>query len=115
MSIFALYHECDTVLDMAKTAYVTARVEKKLKTDAEKVLKSVGVKASDALTMFYKQVVIQQGLPFDVCTRSHVPNAETRRALREARDPKKIKTMKSAANVEEMFKQILGKNWRRSL
>lgn len=64
---------------MAKTAYVTARVEKKLKSDAEKVLKSVGVKASDALTMFYKQVVIKQGIPFDV----RIPNKETRKAIKD--------------------------------
>ncbi len=66
---------------MAKTAYVNARMDKNLKSKAEKILRDVGVKASDALTIFYKQVVIQQGLPFEVCTRSHVPNAETRRAL----------------------------------
>lgn len=66
---------------MAKTAYVTARVEKKLKTDAEKVLKTVGVKTSDALTMFYKQVVIQQGLPFDV----RVPNKKVRKTIADLR------------------------------
>ena len=110
-----VYNKCDTVEPMAKTAYVTARVEKKLKANAEKVLKSVGVKTSDALTMFYKQVIIQQGLPFEVCARSHVPNVETRRALRSAQDPKKVKRMASAATVEEMFEHILGKNWRRSL
>lgn len=108
-----MYNECDTIAPMAKTAYVTARVEKKLKTEAEKVLKTVGVKTSDALTMFYKQVVIQQGLPFDVCTRSHVPNSATRRALREARDPAKRAKMKSYATTEEMFKDILGKNWKK--
>ena len=64
---------------MAKTAYVTARVEKKLKTDAEKVFRGVGVKTSDALTMFYKQVVHVQGLPFEV----RIPNAETRKAIRD--------------------------------
>ncbi len=66
---------------MAKTGYVNVRMEKRLKAEAEKVLREVGVNASDALTMFYKQVVIQQGLPFEVCTRSHIPNATTRRAL----------------------------------
>jgi DNA-damage-inducible protein J len=66
---------------MKKTAYINARVEKKLKDDAEKVLKRVGVKTSDALTMFYKQVVLRQGLPFEV----RIPNAETRKAMRELR------------------------------
>ncbi|MBI5469874.1 type II toxin-antitoxin system RelB/DinJ family antitoxin [Candidatus Kaiserbacteria bacterium] len=68
--------------DMAKTAYVNTRVEKKLKADAEKVLEQIGVSTSDLMTMTLKQVVIQQGLPFDVCTRSHVPNKETRKTIR---------------------------------
>ena len=75
---------------MAKTGYINARMEKKLKSDAEKVFRDVGVNTSDAVTMFYKQVVIQQGLPFDVCARSHVPNAATRKALREAREDEKL-------------------------
>lgn len=98
---------------MARTAYINARMEKKLKADAEKVFREVGVSPSDALTMFYKQAVIQQGLPFDVCTRSHVPNAATRKALLEARNPAKRAKMKSYATTEEMFADILGKNWRK--
>ena len=70
---------------MAKTAYINTRVEKKLKTDAEKVLEQIGVSTSDLVTMTFKQVVIQQGLPFDACTRSHVPNARTRKAMRALR------------------------------
>lgn len=69
---------------MTKTAYVTARVEKKLKTDAEKVLKTLGVKTSDAVAMLYRQVVLQQGLPFEV----RIPNKETRKAIRDLQDGK---------------------------
>ena len=50
-----------------------------MKTEAEKVLRHVGVKTSDALTMFYKQIVIHQGLPFEV----RIPNKETRKAIRD--------------------------------
>lgn len=70
---------------MAKNAFVNARVESKLKKEAEAILSSVGVKTSDAVTMFFRQIVIQQGLPFSVCTRSHVPNTETQAAVDEAR------------------------------
>src|SRR3989338_7462393 len=98
---------------MDKTAYINARMEKKLKADAEKVFREVGVSPSDALTMFYRQAVIQQGIPFEVCTRSHVPNAAARKALREARDPAKRAKLKSYATTEEMFADILGKNWRK--
>ena len=98
---------------MAKTAYINARVEPKLKKAAEIVLERVGMNTSDAVTLLLHQVVIQQGLPFDVCTRSHVPNAETRRAIEELEDPKKRAKLKAYTSTDEMFEDILGKNWRK--
>ena len=65
---------------MAKTAFLNARIDPNLKTKAEKVFAGVGVSASQAITMFYRQVVLRRGLPFDVC----MPNAETVAALTEA-------------------------------
>jgi addiction module RelB/DinJ family antitoxin len=67
------------------------------------------VNTSDAITMFLQQVVIQQGLPFDVCTRQHIPNAETRKALRELDDPKKRSKLKAYVTTDEMFEDIFGK------
>ena len=69
---------------MAKTAYINARVENKLKKNAEKVLKRVGVKTSDAVGMFLQQIVLHEGLPFEV----RVPNKETRRAIKALEDGK---------------------------
>ncbi|MBS5593929.1 MAG: type II toxin-antitoxin system RelB/DinJ family antitoxin [Clostridiales bacterium] len=51
---------------MAKTANLYARIEPELKEQAEHILNSLGLPPSSAITMFYKQVVLQQGLPFDV-------------------------------------------------
>ena len=64
---------------MTKTDMIRARVEPKLKSDAEKILDSLGMTASDAIRIFYKQVVLRKGLPFDVM----IPNAETRRAIED--------------------------------
>jgi DNA-damage-inducible protein J len=65
---------------MAKTAFLNARIDPDLKAKAEEVLAGVGVSASQAITMFYRQVILRRGLPFDVC----IPNAETLAALKEA-------------------------------
>lgn len=64
----------------AKTAFLNARIDPDLKDKAEKVLAGVGVSASQAITMFYRQVVLRRGIPFDVC----IPNAETVAAMKEA-------------------------------
>lgn len=80
---------------MPKTAHINARVEKDLKTKAEKVLRHVGVKTSDAITMFLRQVVLQHGLPFDV----RIPNAETKRAIEELENAPKSKRYSSTINL----------------
>jgi DNA-damage-inducible protein J len=66
-------------MNMSKTGYITARVEPKLKASAGRVLNKIGVSTSDAITMFLRQVVLRQGIPFDV----RVPNAQTRKAIEE--------------------------------
>ena len=58
---------------MAKSANLYARIEPDLKEQAETILAALGIPASNAITMFYKQIVLQKGLPFDVKLPSNVP------------------------------------------
>jgi len=64
---------------LIKTEAIRARVETKLKAEAERILDELGLDASDAIRVFYKQVVLRKGLPFDVA----IPNEATRRAMRD--------------------------------
>lgn len=50
---------------MAKTANLYVRIEPTLKEQAEEIFEAIGLPPSSAITMFYKQVVMQQGLPFE--------------------------------------------------
>ena len=67
---------------MAKTEMIRARVEPELKREAERFFSDLGLSTTEAITLFYKQVTMHRGLPFDV----RVPNAETIEALRQTRD-----------------------------
>ena len=67
---------------MAKTEMIRARVEPELKRQAEELFSSLGLSTTEAITLFYKQVTLHQGLPFAV----RMPNAETIEALEQARD-----------------------------
>lgn len=58
---------------MAKTANLYARIEPELKEQAEGILLSLGIPASNAITMFYKQIVLQRGLPFEVKLPANIP------------------------------------------
>ena len=56
---------------MAKSANLYARIEPDLKEQAERILTALGIPASNAITMFYKQIILQNGLPFDVKLPEH--------------------------------------------
>ncbi len=51
---------------MAKSANLYARIEPEVKEQAENILAALGIPASNAITMFYKQIIMQRGLPFEV-------------------------------------------------
>ena len=87
---------------MGKTGYITARIEPKLKARAARVLATVGVSTTDAITMFLRQVVLRNGLPFEV----RVPNAETRRAIEELENAGTRSKLKRHATVNDMFGDV---------
>jgi DNA-damage-inducible protein J len=51
---------------MPKSASVYTRVEPALKDKAEQVLSDLGIPVANAINMFLHQVVLQNGIPFDV-------------------------------------------------
>jgi DNA-damage-inducible protein J len=83
----------------AKTGMIRARVSPELKAQAEGILAEIGLSSSDAIRMFYKQVTLRNGLPFD----ARIPNATTRKALRDAEADR---GMTDYASVDDMFKDL---------
>jgi DNA-damage-inducible protein J len=65
---------------MAKTTFITARIDPALKRKTEKIFEHLGLTTTQAITLFYKQVNLRKGLPFAV----EIPNAETDAAIRNA-------------------------------
>ena len=57
----------------AKTSNLYARIEPEVKEQAEKILASLGMTASNAINIFYKQIILNQGLPFEVRLPKNVP------------------------------------------
>lgn len=51
---------------MAKTANLYARIEPDVKEQAEEILSALGIPVSNAINMFYKQIILQRGIPFDI-------------------------------------------------
>ncbi len=58
---------------------IHARMEPELKQGVESIFKALGMTTTEAVTLFYKQVMMRQGLPFAV----EMPDEELERWQRE--------------------------------
>ncbi len=84
---------------MTKTKTITVRLDPDLKDDVEGILGELGLTTSQAIVLFYKQVQLHQGLPFDV----RLPNETTRQALADARERRDLT---SHGSVDELFADL---------
>jgi DNA-damage-inducible protein J len=86
------------MLSNLKTTDVRSRIEPAIKDRASSVLAACGLTLSDAIRLFLRQVIAQQGLPFEI----RIPNAETVEAMREARAIGKARF----SGVQELFDDL---------
>jgi DNA-damage-inducible protein J len=63
--------------NMTKSTLITARIDPELKQETEKVFDELGLSMTQAITLFFKQVKMHQGLPFAVS----ILNAQTRQTV----------------------------------
>ena len=84
---------------MSKTAMVRARLEPDLKDHAESVFRRLGLNATQAITVFYRQVELRDGLPFDVV----VPTSTTRRTFKDSEAGRDLVVCK---NADDMFSKL---------
>jgi DNA-damage-inducible protein J len=65
-----------------KTAVINARVQPKLKHDVEAILTQLGISTTQAITMYFEQIKLNNGIPFKL----EIPNKETIKAMEDARE-----------------------------
>ncbi|MGH7600617.1 MAG: type II toxin-antitoxin system RelB/DinJ family antitoxin [bacterium] len=85
---------------MSKTAIISARIDPKLKNNAERVFKRLGLTTTQAITLFYKQVV---GAKNDSPFQAKTPNQATRKALDDAKARRNLESFNSP---QELFKSL---------
>ncbi len=79
-----------------KTAAVHSRIQPEIKERAEGILQRLGLSPTEAIRMFYTQIALRNGLPFDVS----IPNEETIKALEDSRNGRDLERFDS---TEELF------------
>jgi len=67
-----------------KTASARALLDPKVKEEAEEILHRLGLSVSQSFELFYRQVIAQHGLPFEL----HIPNEKTMKAIENSREGK---------------------------
>lgn len=60
---------------MANTTAVYARIDTSLKDNAESILAQLGITPSGAIQMLYSQIVLQNGMPFELKLPTQKPVA----------------------------------------
>ena len=79
-----------------KTAVLHTRIAPALKTQAEIIFDRIGLSSSEAIRIFFKQVILRKGIPFDVA----IPNKETADTLKKSDRNIGVRTFKAR---EEAF------------
>ncbi len=85
---------------MSKTATIQTRVEPGIKIEVEKVLRTLGITTSEAIGIFFRRIIMEQGLPFPV----KITNPETIKAIEEAIEGKNLSKVYNTP--EEMFEDL---------
>jgi DNA-damage-inducible protein J len=84
---------------MSKTSMVRARIEPDLKNKAELVFRKLGLTTTQAITLFYKQVELRNGLPFDIV----IPTETTRRTFYDTDSGRHLIVCEDA---DDMFRKL---------
>ncbi|MBL4817936.1 MAG: type II toxin-antitoxin system RelB/DinJ family antitoxin [Deltaproteobacteria bacterium] len=82
-----------------KTATLNIRLDPSVKTRARKILEEIGLTTSEAITLFFKKVISEKGIPFAV----KMPNRRTRKVIEDSRNGINVNEYDS---VDDLFKSL---------
>lgn len=83
-----------------KTVAVHSRIEPEIKEQAESILLRIGVTPTEAIRMFYTEITLRNGLPFEI----PVPNTTTVKALEDSRSGRDLETFSSVDDLLATWK-----------
>ena len=88
------------------TTNITMRIDEELKRQAEELFNDLGLNMTVAFTVFVKQAIREQRIPFIVSRE--IPNTETLEAFKEVEEMKKNPSFyKGYDDVDEMMEDLL--------
>ncbi|MFA5292924.1 MAG: type II toxin-antitoxin system RelB/DinJ family antitoxin [Phycisphaerae bacterium] len=85
---------------MSTSATINVRMDAETKSKVSEILDLLGMTPSEAINLFFKQIIYTQSIPFEV----KLPNRETLRAMKELDSGKGVKFN----SVDELLKDLKG-------
>jgi DNA-damage-inducible protein J len=84
---------------MNKSANIQARIDPRVKNNAQKVLNKLHISMSEAISIFLTQVSLNKGIPFEI----KVPNKLTEDTLRKS---EKGEELHEVSDTKQLFKEL---------
>lgn len=97
-------------MSATKTANVNARIQQSVKADAEAILTRMGIPRSVAIDMFYRQIILHNGIPFpltiprEVPARDQITDAQFNKMMAAGLEQAKAD---DASDVDEVFDELM--------
>ena len=88
---------------MNESTNVSIRIDTQLKKQAEELFTDLGMNMTTAMTMFLRQAVRNQGIPFEI---TRIPNTETAAAMLEAKKIAHDPGIKGYTDLDELFRVL---------
>ncbi|MDY5148061.1 type II toxin-antitoxin system antitoxin, RelB/DinJ family [Actinotignum sanguinis] len=63
-------------MTVTKTANVNVRIRENIKEQAEQILETIGISRAVAIDLFYRQIILNKGIPFSLTIPKGVPVRE---------------------------------------
>lgn len=61
---------------LTKTANINVRIQENIKQQAEQILDTIGIPSATAIDMFYRQIILNNGIPFSLKIPKNLPVRE---------------------------------------
>ena len=84
-----------------KTATVNVRIQENIKVEAEEILKKLGLTRATAIDLFYRQIIMHNGIPFPLEIKEDDPKDKNRFSSQ-----RRIKALK-IRGIEPIIEEIL--------
>lgn len=87
-----------------ETIATNIRIDRQLKEQSSEILEGLGLSLSDAINMFLRQVILQDGIPFKV--EYPKPSRSLRKAIKEGEKLANDPNAKGYKNFQELLDEL---------